>query len=92
MPSLRCLSLLIFDTKELIHVGWVVQPELHSDKRFSSLNAQHVPGLGFGEKFGNGALRESKDEFSKKLKIRIKYDILAEFIVRNGNIELNQIV
>lgn len=47
---------LILQGLQTVDVVGVVEPELHSDEGFTALDAQHVPGFGFGEKFADGAL------------------------------------
>ena len=61
------------------------------DEGFPPLNAEHVPRLGLAEQLGHGALAQPQHELSEQLQQR-EYDLLDMFIVRNGSIELSQIV
>jgi hypothetical protein len=45
----------------------VVEPELHSDKGFPALDAEHVPRLGLGQEFADRSLRETQHGFTKEL-------------------------
>ena len=61
------------------------------DEGFPPLDAEHVPRLGLAEQLGHGALAQPEHELSEQLQQR-EYDLLDMFIVRNGSIELSQIV
>ena len=61
------------------------------DEGLPPLDAEHVPRLGLAEQLGHRALTQAEHELSKQLQQR-EYDLLDMFIVRNGSIELSQIV
>ena len=65
---------LLFYTFELVlvpaqsvDVVRVVEPEVHLDERFASLQRQHVPGLGLGEQLADAALRQAEDRLAEQL-------------------------
>lgn len=54
-----------FHVHQLLHVVGVIQPQLHSDKRLPSLQAELVPGLGASEEVRDGALGEPENGLPK---------------------------
>ena len=47
-----------------VNVVRVVEPEVHLDEGFASLEAKHVPRLGLGEQLGDDALGELEDRLA----------------------------
>uniref|UniRef100_A0A8W7PLE1 Uncharacterized protein n=1 Tax=Anopheles coluzzii TaxID=1518534 RepID=A0A8W7PLE1_ANOCL len=49
---------LVLQYLQSLDVVGVAQPQLHANERLAALDAQHVPGLRFGQQLGNGPLRQ----------------------------------